>query len=97
MGGERYLPKPRLAGRLQRDIQQVLVVEVSVRHGHRFPSGGTHGKQGRCVVSGGQQTDFAADQLGVAAGSAQTAEERQLFVHCPHGVATVDPHFVRVH
>ncbi|HEY1154724.1 MAG TPA: hypothetical protein VGE95_00280 [Arthrobacter sp.] len=96
MGGERYFPEPRPSDAVQGDVEEVLVVEVPVRHGHRFAPGGAHGKKGRCVVLGREQTYFPADQLGVRAGSAQVAEECHLFRHRADGVAAVDPYLVRV-
>ncbi|WP_199185310.1 hypothetical protein [Cryobacterium sp. Y50] len=94
--GERDLRESGIALLVQHDVEQVLVVEISVGHRHRFPAVPAHGQQCRRMVGRGQQADLVADELCVRAGAADTTEVLHLLGDPGDGVVAVDAHLVGI-
>ena len=97
MPGEREVFEAPLAGaRVERERDEVVVVEVAVGHRHRLAAVADHRLQRAGVVLGTEQRDLAADELRVLAGPALAAQQRHLRVDLGDRVVAVDAHAVGV-
>ena len=90
VAGEREVGEARPAGpRVERERFEVLVVEVAVRHRHRFATVAEHRLERARVVLGTEQRHLPADELRVLAGPALRAQQRHLAVDLALGVVAV--------
>ena len=93
---ERQFREPRPPVEAERELSQVVVVEVSVSHAHRFASLSSHLQQGRGVVVDREERHLTADELCVGPGTSPLAQVRHLLGDLTQRVRTVDADLVRV-
>ncbi|MDP3207869.1 MAG: hypothetical protein Q8M65_01855, partial [Rhodoglobus sp.] len=66
VGRKRNPIKPGSTAFVENYVEQVLVVEIAMRHRHGFPPVLSHDRQGRGMVGRRKEADFATDQLGMS-------------------------------
>ena len=75
---------------------QVLLVDVTVRHRHRFPAVPAHHQERFGVRVGVEQGHLAADQLRVPVRPTHLLEEGHLLLDLAHGVTSVHANLIGV-
>ena len=96
VAGEGDLRKARLLVLVERDLAEVVVIEVAVGEAHWLPSVRPHDLERLRVIFGLEQAHLATDELGVGGAHQLLRRVLHLAFDLGEGVRAVDTHLVGV-